>query len=102
MADRPWSLIVGFTLSAIAQALVKKATVSRLLGERRPRTLAVASGFAIASSLCSYTAVALARSLFRKGADSVAATAFEIASTNVVMIVAIMALFLGCVSGVTA
>ncbi len=91
-----WSLILGFTLSGVVQALVKKATITRLLGNRSPKTLAAASGLGIASSSCSYAAVALARSLFRKGADFTAVMAFEIASTNLVVELGIiMALLLG-------
>ena len=56
----------------------------RLLGDDRPRTLARSAGLGAASSSCSYAAVALARSLFRKGADFTSAMAFEIASTNLV------------------
>src|ERR1700722_1837350 len=80
-----WALILGFALSAVIQALVPKAAVARLLGDDRPRTLAVAAGLGAASSSCSYAAVALARSLFRKGASFTAAMAFEIASTNLVI-----------------
>jgi uncharacterized membrane protein YraQ (UPF0718 family) len=80
-----WALILGFALSAMVQALVRKSTVVRLLGDDRPRTLAVATGLGAASSSCSYAAVALARSLFRKGASFTAAMAFEIASTNLVI-----------------
>ncbi|WP_194898634.1 permease, partial [Catenulispora pinisilvae] len=80
-----WALILGFTLSAIIQAVVRKSTIVRLLGDDRPRTLAVASLLGAASSSCSYAAVALARSLFRKGADFTAAMAFEIGSTNLVL-----------------
>jgi uncharacterized protein len=80
-----WSLILGFTLSAIVQAVVRRGTVARLLGDDRPRTLAVATGLGAASSSCSYAAVALARSLFRRGASFTAAMAFEIASTNLVI-----------------
>ena len=80
-----WSLILGFTLSAIVQAVVRRQTVIRLLGDDRPRTLAVATGLGAASSSCSYAAVALARSLFRRGASFTAAMAFEIASTNLVI-----------------
>ena len=80
-----WALILGFTLSAMVQALVRKSTVVRLLGDDRPRTLARATGFGASSSSCSYAAVALARSLFRKGASFTAAMAFEIASTNLVI-----------------
>src|ERR671937_184602 len=68
----------------------------RLLGDDSPRTLLIASGLGAASSSCSYAAVALARSLFRKGADFTAAMAFEFASTNLVVELGIlMALLLG-------
>jgi len=80
-----WSLILGFTLSAVVQAVVRRQTVARLLGDARPRTLALASCLGAASSSCSYAAVALARALFRRGASFVAAMAFEIASTNLVI-----------------
>jgi uncharacterized protein len=91
-----WALILGFALSAVVQAVVRRATVVRLLGDDRPRTLAVAAGFGAASSSCSYAAVALARSLFRKGASFTAAMAFEIASTNLVVeLGVILALLIG-------
>jgi uncharacterized membrane protein YraQ (UPF0718 family) len=91
-----WALILGFTLSAVVQAVVRKSTVARVLGDDRPRTLAVASLLGAASSSCSYAAVALARSLFRKGADFTAAMAFEIASTNLVVeLGVILALLMG-------
>jgi uncharacterized protein len=80
-----WSLILGFTLSAVVQALVRRSTVVRLLGTDRPAALARATGFGAAASSCSYAAVALARSLFRKGASFTAAMVFEIASTNLVI-----------------
>src|SRR6266566_4307891 len=63
-----WSLVLGFTLSAVVQAVVRRETVVRLLGDDRPRTLALATGLGAASSSCSY-----------------AAMAFEIASTNLVV-----------------
>ncbi|MDX6312585.1 MAG: uncharacterized protein QOF44_2049 [Streptomyces sp.] len=91
-----WALILGFALSAVVQAVVRKSTVVRLLGDDRPRTLAVASALGAASSSCSYAAVALARSLFRKGANFTAAMAFEIASTNLVVeLGVILALLMG-------
>src|SRR6266480_584460 len=91
-----WALILGFALSAIVQALVRRQTITRLLGDDRPKTLAIASGLGAASSSCSYAAVALARSLFRKGASFTAAMAFEIASTNLVIELGIIiALILG-------
>src|ERR1700726_4502342 len=91
-----WALILGFGLSAIIQALVRRSTIVRLLGDDRPRTLALAAGFGAASSSCSYAAVAIARSLFRKGANFTAAMAFEIASTNLVIeLGVILALLIG-------
>jgi uncharacterized protein len=91
-----WALILGFFLSALVEAVVRKSTIVRLLGDDRPRTLAVSAGLGAASSSCSYAAVALARSLFRKGADFTAAMAFEIASTNLVIeLGVILALLMG-------
>jgi uncharacterized membrane protein YraQ (UPF0718 family) len=91
-----WALILGFALSAVVQAVVRRATIIRLLGDDRPRTLALAAGFGAASSSCSYAAVALARSLFRKGASFTAAMAFEVASTNLVVeLGVILALLIG-------
>src|SRR5881227_3222746 len=80
-----WSLILGFTLSAIVQAVVRRQTITRMLGDDRPAALAKATGLCAASSSCSYAAVALARSLFRKGASFTSAMVFEIASTNLVI-----------------
>src|SRR5450631_4115920 len=80
-----WALILGFALSAVVQAVVPRESITRLLGNDTPRTLAVAAGLGAASSSCSYAAVALARSLFRKGASFAAAMTFEIASTNLVI-----------------
>src|SRR5213082_3970849 len=80
-----WALILGFLLSAIVQSVVRRETVIRALGSDRPAALAAATGLGMASSSCSYAAVALARSLFCKGAGFTAAMAFEIASTNLVV-----------------
>ena len=91
-----WALILGFALSAIVQTTVSKRQMRRLMPDDSPRSLVVASGLGAASSSCSYAAVALARSLFRKGADFTAATAFSFASTNLVIELGIvMALILG-------
>ena len=79
-----WPLILGFGLSGAVQAVVSKGEMSKLLPNDSPKSLAVACGLGAASSSCSYAAVALARSIFRKGADFTAAMAFELASTNLV------------------
>jgi uncharacterized membrane protein YraQ (UPF0718 family) len=91
-----WALILGFALSGAVQAVVSKREMRRLLPDSSPRSLAIATALGAASSSCSYAAVALARSLFRKGADFIAAIAFEIASTNLVIELGIiMAIVLG-------
>ncbi len=91
-----WALILGFALSAVVQAVVRRSTIVSLMGDDRPRTLAVAAGLGATSSSCSYAAVALARSLFRKGANFTAAMAFEIGSTNLVVELGIiLALLMG-------
>jgi uncharacterized membrane protein YraQ (UPF0718 family) len=91
-----WALILGFALSAVVQAVVSKEEMRRLLPDDSPKTLLVATGLGAASSSCSYASVALARSLFRKGANFTAAMAFEFASTNLVFELGIvMAVLLG-------
>jgi uncharacterized membrane protein YraQ (UPF0718 family) len=91
-----WALILGFALTSIVQAVVRRSTVERLLGDDGPRALVIATGLGAASSSCSYAAVALARALFRKGAGFTAAMVFEIASTNLVVELGIiLALLLG-------
>jgi uncharacterized membrane protein YraQ (UPF0718 family) len=80
-----WALILGFALSSAVQAVVRKEQMRRLLPDDSARTLTVAAGLGAASSSCSYAAVALARSLFRKGADFTSAMAFQFASTNLVV-----------------
>src|ERR1051325_170655 len=80
-----WPLILGFTFSGIVQAVVSKQQMARALGDDRPGTLAKACALGAASSSCSYAAVAIARSVFRKGANFTAAMAFELASTNLVL-----------------
>ena len=80
-----WPLILGFALSAAVQAVVSKQQMSQLLPDDQPRSIGTALALGAASSSCSYAAVALARSIFRKGAHFTAAMAFEMASTNLVL-----------------
>src|SRR5438046_4090813 len=89
-----WPLILGFAISAIVQAVVSKKQMSRLLPDDSPRSLAIACGLGAASSSCSYAAAALARSIFRKGANFTTTMAFELASTNLVAELAIILIVL--------
>lgn len=89
-----WPLILGFTLSAIVQAAVSHKAMAKMLGSDEPKSLTLATLFGIASSSCSYAAVALARSIFQKGASFTAAMVFELASTNLVIELGIILLVL--------
>ena len=89
-----WPLVLGFTLSGVVQAVVSHQAMARLLGKNRPTSVALAALFGMASSSCSYAAVALARSVFRKGASFLNAMTFEIASTNLVIELGVILLVL--------
>src|SRR5207248_8792016 len=79
-----WALALGFLLSAIVEAWVPRSRLERALGGRGVREAALATGLGAASSSCSYAAVAIAKSLFQKGASFASAMAFQFASTNLV------------------
>ena len=80
-----WPLILGFTLSGVVQAVVSHKAMAKTLGCDGPKCITFATLFGIASSSCSYAAVALARSIFQKGASFTSSMAFELASTNLVI-----------------
>jgi uncharacterized protein len=89
-----WPLALGFLLSSVVETLVSKQAVSRLLGRDSPKSVALATALGAASSSCSYAAVAVARSLFRKGATFSNAVIFEFASTNLVFELGLVLLIL--------
>jgi hypothetical protein len=80
-----WALVFGFAISAVVQAWIPRERVQRALGGNGLRPVALATGLGAASSSCSYAAVAIAKSLFAKGASAVSALAFQFASTNLVV-----------------
>jgi uncharacterized membrane protein YraQ (UPF0718 family)/YHS domain-containing protein len=80
-----WALVFGFAISAFVQAWVPRARIERALGGSGTRPVALATGLGAASSSCSYAAIAIAKSLFQKGASSASALAFQFASTNLVV-----------------
>lgn len=91
-----WALVLGFALSAIVQAWVPRRRLEQTLGGRGGRELALSTGLGAASSSCSYAAVAIAKSLFERGASLVSAMAFQFASTNLVFELGIVLwLFIG-------
>jgi len=91
-----WALVLGFALSGVVQAWIPRSRMERALGGRDLRTVALATGLGAASSSCSYAAVAIAKSMFQKGASLATAMAFEFASTNLVFEIGIvMWIFIG-------
>ena len=80
-----WALVLGFAISAIVQAWVPRERIQNALGGSGFRPVAVASGLGAASSSCSYAAIAIAKSLFQKGASAASALAFQFSSTNLVV-----------------
>ncbi len=92
--DVLWPLVLGFILSAIVQTIVSRRAVARTLGSDSPASLLRATLFGAASSSCSYAAVAIARSLFRRGASFPASIVFEFASTNLVFELGLILLIL--------
>jgi uncharacterized protein len=79
-----WALVLGFAISAIVQAWVPRERIEAALSGSGPRPIAVATGLGAASSSCSYAAIAIAKSLFQKGASAASSLAFQFASTNLV------------------
>lgn len=83
--DTLWALVLGFTLSGAVQAFVSRTAMQRAMGDHRPASVTRASIYGMVSSSCSYAASAMARSLFARGADFLAAMVFMFASTNLVI-----------------
>src|SRR5262245_14379644 len=79
-----WALGLGFAISAIVQAWVPRERIQTLMSGSGPRSIGWATGLGAASSSCSYAAIAIAKSLFQKGASAASALAFQFASTNLV------------------
>src|SRR2546426_1284077 len=80
-----WALVLGFAISAVVQAWVPRERIEASLGGRGLAPVARATGLGAASSSCSYAAIAIAKSLFQKGASAASALAFQFASTNLVI-----------------
>ncbi|HET8639498.1 MAG TPA: permease [Solirubrobacterales bacterium] len=79
-----WALVLGFAISAIVQAWVPRQRIESALSGGGARPVAKATGLGAVSSSCSYAAIAIAKSLFQKGASAASALAFQFASTNLV------------------
>ena len=89
-----WSLVLGFAISAVLQAVVSPAAIGATLGRNGLREIAIATAAGAASSSCSYASAAVSRTLFSKGAALVPTLAFVFASTNLVVELGIVLLLL--------
>src|SRR6187397_615860 len=85
-----WALVLGFALSGVVQAWIPRSRMEQALGGRDLRTAALSTGLGAASSSCSYAAVAIAKSMFQKGASLASAMVFQFASTNLVFEIGIV------------
>src|SRR5256714_8804085 len=79
-----WALVLGFAISGIVEAWVPRERIKGAMAGGGPKPVALATGLGAASSSCSYAAIAIAKSLFQKGASAVSALTFQFASTNLV------------------
>src|SRR3954468_8815405 len=79
-----WALVLRFALAGILQAWIPRSRMQKALGGRDLRTAALATGLGAASSSCSYAAIAIAKSMFQKGASLASGMVFQFASTNLV------------------
>jgi uncharacterized membrane protein YraQ (UPF0718 family) len=83
--DVGWSLVLGFTISAVIQAVVSTEQMRRAFGRDGGREIALATIAGAVSSSCSYASAAISRTLFKKGAALIPSLAFLFASTNLVI-----------------
>ncbi|MGO9986962.1 MAG: permease, partial [Rhodomicrobium sp.] len=89
-----WSLVLGFSISAVLQAVVSKDRMRSALGRAGPKQIALATALGAASSSCSYASAAISRTLFKKGAALIPSLAFQFASTNLVVELGLVLLIL--------
>lgn len=91
-----WAFVFGYCISAMIQAFVPKKKLMRYMGKPDVQSVSLATIFGVASSSCSFAALAAARSLVQKGAHFIVAVAFMFASTNLVIELGVLILiFLG-------
>ncbi|MFL0780378.1 MAG: permease [Prochlorococcus sp.] len=85
-----WPLALGFAFSGWVQAFTSRKGMEKSLGNHRVPAILRATVFGAASSSCSYAATSMSRSLFSKGADFITSLVFMVASTNLVVEIALV------------
>ena len=89
-----WAIIMGLTITSLVQVFVSKERMARVLGSESLSNLAKSTGFGVASSGCSFGAVAIGKGLFTKGAHPTNVLAFMFASTSLIIELGLMILLL--------
>jgi uncharacterized membrane protein YraQ (UPF0718 family) len=79
-----WPILLGVLITAAIETFVNKDRMAGILGGSDIATTAKASGFGALSSACTFGAVTITQTLFKKGASKESTLAFSFASTNLV------------------
>jgi uncharacterized membrane protein YraQ (UPF0718 family) len=77
-----WALVLGFTRSAVVRVLLTRDQAQKNFGGQGLREVVLAAAWGAGSFAPSYAAVAMARTLFKKGGSLLCALVFLFASTN--------------------
>lgn len=81
-----WALVLGFGIAGGVEAWVSSKSIATHFSEFGLKELSLASFFGFVSSSCSYSAIATAKNIFKKGANvSASLGGFMFASTNLVI-----------------
>lgn len=91
-----WAFILGYIISSMIQIFVTEKRMQKTMGKDESKSVLLGTFFGFISSSCSFSALASAKSLFKKGASFVSSIAFLLASTNLVIELGIIiSIFLG-------
>lgn len=80
-----WPILFGVLLTALIETLIDHDRLADILGGRDLLTTGKATAGGIASSACTFGALSITQTLFKKGASAEASFAFSFASTNLVI-----------------
>jgi uncharacterized membrane protein YraQ (UPF0718 family) len=91
-----WAFILGYALSSMIQVFVTEERMQKTMGGSGAKSVFLGTFFGFISSSCSFSALASAKSLFKKGASFISSIAFMLSSTNLVIELGIViSIFLG-------
>ncbi len=79
-----WPILLGVLLTALIETLINQDRLADILGGRDLLTTGKATAAGVASSACTFGALSITQTLYKKGASAEASFAFSFASTNLV------------------